>query len=78
MFNSAEAATSHDFIGKEAVIATGSVSETFGQARLFNDGAEILLDVRCAAEHSLKSGDKVLLVEYQSDQHTYIVAPYSM
>ena len=77
MFNSVETATSHQFVGKEAAIATGTVSETFGQARIFNDGAEILLDVRCSAEHSLKMGDKVLVIEYLQENHAYIVAPYT-
>jgi len=76
MFKSVETATSNHLVGKDATIATGTVSETFGQARVFNDGAEILLDVRCAPEHTLKMGDKVLVIEYQEDNHAYIVAPY--
>lgn len=77
MFKSVEAATSQHLVGKDATIATGTVSETFGQARLFNEGAEILLDVRCDPEHSLKMGDKVLVIKYLQDNHAYIVAPYS-
>ncbi|MCP4954555.1 MAG: DUF1449 family protein, partial [Photobacterium aquimaris] len=61
MFNSVEAATSNNLVGKDATIATGTVSETFGQARIFNDGAEILVDVRCDPEHTFKIGDKVLV-----------------
>lgn len=76
MFKSVETVTSDHLVGKDATIATGTVSETFGQARLFNDGAEILLDVRCSAQESLKKGDKVLLIEYLKDDHTYTVAPY--
>jgi len=77
MFKSVETATSHDLVGKNATIATGTVSETFGQARLFNNGAEILLDVRCDKEHNLKTGDNVLLIEYLQEKHTYMVAPYT-
>jgi len=76
MFNSVETASSNNLVGKDATIATGTVSETFGQARVFNDGAEILLDVRCDPQHKLSMGDKVLLIEYQQDSHTYIVAPF--
>lgn len=76
MFKSVETTTSQNLVGKEATIATGTVSDTFGQARVFNEGAEILLDVRCEGEHSLKMGDKVLLITYLEDNHTYIVAPY--
>ena len=77
MFNSVETATSHHLVGKDATIATGTVTETFGQARLFNDGAEILLDVRCSAEHALTMGDKVLVIEYLQENHAYIVTPYT-
>jgi hypothetical protein len=77
LFKSVEATESHHLVGNSAIIATGSVSETFGQARLFNNGAEILLDVRCDPEHTLKTGDEVLLIEYLTEKHAYIVAPYS-
>lgn len=78
LFKSVETTLSNNLVGKEATIATGTVSETFGQARLFNDGAEILLDVRCAPEHILKKGDRVLVIEYLREKHTYFVAPYPL
>lgn len=77
MFKSVQATSSHHLVGKEATIATSSVSEKFGQARVFNDGAEILIDVRCDPEHILKAGDKVLVIEYLQAGHAYIVAPYT-
>lgn len=77
LFKSAEATTSQRLVGKEATVATGTVSETFGQARLFNDGAEFLLDVRCDPEHTLKMGDKVLVIKYIQESHAYIIAPYA-
>lgn len=77
-FKSVETTSSNNLVGKDAIIATGTVSETFGQARLFNEGAELLLDVRCAPEHALKMGDKVLVIEYSKKSHTYFVAPYPL
>jgi hypothetical protein len=77
MFKSVETTLSDHLVGNSATIVTGTVSETFGQARLFNNGAEMLLDVRCDPEHSLKKGDKVLLIEYLTEKYAYIVAPYS-
>ena len=77
MFKSVETTLSDHLVGNSATIVTGTVSETFGQARLFNNGAEMLLDVRCDPEHTLKKGDKVLLIEYLTEKYTYIVAPYS-
>lgn len=76
MFKSVETATSHHLVGSEGTVVTGKVTDKFGQARVFNDGAEILLDVRCDDQHTLSKGDKVLLIEYTTDSHTYIIAPY--
>ena len=76
MLKSVEATSSNNLVGKDATIATGMVSETFGQARLFNNGAEILVDVRCDPEHTFKLGDQVLVIKYLPENHTYIVAPY--
>ncbi len=76
MFDSVETASSNHLVGRDATIATGKVTASFGQARVLNEGAEILLDVRCEPEHSLAMGDKVLLIEYCSDKHSYIVAPF--
>jgi hypothetical protein len=75
MFKSVETTTSSNLVGKDATVATASVDLAFGQARVFNDGAEILLNVRCEPQHSLKMGDKVLLIEYQSQSHSYLVVP---
>lgn len=76
IFKSAETTLSNNLVGKEAIISTKTISETFGQARLFNEGAEIILDVRCAPEHILKKGDKVLVLQYHKENHIYLVAPY--
>tara|TARA_B110001454_G_C12702006_1_gene426966 strand:- start:781 stop:1419 length:639 start_codon:yes stop_codon:yes gene_type:complete len=78
MFKSVETTSSHSLVGSDATIATGTVSETFGQARLFTNGAEILVDVRCDPEHTFKLGDKVLVIKYLPENHAYIVAPYPL
>lgn len=78
MFQSVEATDSDNLVGNEATIATSKVSETFGQARLFHNGAEILVDVRCDTEHTFKLGDKVLVIKYLQENHAYIVAPYPL
>lgn len=76
MFDSVEATSSHNLVGLGGTIATGTVTPSFGQAKVLNDGAEILLDVRCDPQHSLSMGDKVLLIEYNKGSHSYIVAPF--
>jgi len=76
MFDSVEATSSNHLVGRDGTIATGKVTATFGQAKVLNEGAEILLDVRCDPEHSLNMGDKVLLIEYSKDSHSYIAVPF--
>lgn len=78
MFKSVEAASNHNLVGSDATIATSTVSEIFGQARLLNNGAEILVDVRCDPEHTFKLGDKVLVIKYLQEKHAFIVAPYPL
>ena len=75
MFNSVETATSDHLVGRDGTVATGKVTASFGQAKVLNEGAEILLDVRCEPEYTLTMGDKVLLIEYCREKHSYIVAP---
>jgi len=76
MFDSVETTSSNNLVGRDATIATGKVTPSFGQAKVLNEGAEILLDVRCDLEHSLSMGDKVLLIEYSKDSHSYIAVPF--
>jgi len=75
-FKSVEAVKNRHLVGKDATVTTTTISETFGQVKVFNDGAEILLDVRCDPKHTLAMGDKVLLIEYMQATNTYIVSPY--
>jgi len=75
-FKSVEAVTNRHLVGKDATVTTTTISDTFGQVKVFNEGAEILLDVRCEPQHNLTMGDKVLLIEYIQATNTYIVSPY--
>lgn len=76
MFDSVEATSSDNLVGRDGIIATGSVTSTFGQAKVLNEGAEILLDVRCDPQYSFTTGDKVLLIEYNQESHSYIAVPF--
>ena len=76
MFDSVEATSSNHLVGRDGTIVTSGVTASFGQAKVNNEGAEILLDVRCDPEHSLKMGDKILLIEYNKESHSYIAVPF--
>ena len=78
MFKSVEAVSSNQLVGSEATIATATVDGTFGQARIINAGAELLVDVRCDPQHSFALGDKALVIDYNQDEHNYIVVPFEL
>lgn len=73
-FKSHNTATRDDLLGLECVIATGKVTHTFGQARVFHNGAEHLIEVRSEEENQFKSGDQAVLIEHRASQHSYIIA----
>ncbi|NRA72902.1 MAG: DUF1449 family protein [Gammaproteobacteria bacterium] len=78
MFDSVETVKSNELVGTTATIATARVDQEFGQARIINAGAELLVDVRCDAQHQFTIGDKALVIDYNPESHSYIVAPYPL
>ncbi|MCF6455754.1 OB-fold-containig protein [Pseudoalteromonas sp. MMG024] len=73
-FKGHNTASRNDLLGLECTIATGKVTQSFGQARVFHNGAEHLIEVRCEHNNQFKSGDQAVLIEHQSSQHSYIIA----
>lgn len=62
-------------LGATATVRSGRVDETFGEAQLVMDGAELIVKVRAAAEKALKKGDKVVLIEHNKEQNLFWVVP---
>lgn len=62
-------------VGRECVITTLEVSQTFGQARCEDGGAGLLLSVRCQQENDLTRGRVARVVAYHEGSDTYEVAP---
>lgn len=65
-----------DLIGKIATVTTGRVDERFGQANLHEDGAELVVDVRCPTPNTLARHVKVVLVSYDAESHIYTVEAF--
>lgn len=65
-----------DLVGKIATVTTGRVDERFGQANLHEDGAELVVDVRCPTPNTLARHVKVVLVSYDADSHVYTVEAF--
>lgn len=67
-----------ELVGKLAVVTTGRVDERFGQANLQEDGANLIVDVRCPTPNSLVRHTRVVLVSYDAEAHTYMVEPFDL
>ena len=64
-------------LGKLCTITTGRVDADFGQAEFADEGASLLLQVRCDQLNTLKKGDQVLVYDYDVEREAFIVEPLS-
>ena len=71
-------ASRSDFVGRECVVRTGSVTGTFGQAEVTAaDGSSAIIQVRQTGEHPLANGHRALIFDYDTDGEFFWVAPAS-
>lgn len=73
LFENAYATHSQQLVGQTAIVRTSRVDEHFGEAILEDGGAGLILQVRSADEQILKQGDRVTVLEYESQHHFYRV-----
>ena len=66
-----------DIIGESAVVVTGSVTDSFGQAKYCKAGKDLIIEVRCPGENSLVKGSEVVLTAYDRTNSTYRVADFT-
>lgn len=65
-----------DFVGRECVIRTGTVTGDFGQAEVTaDDGSTAIIQVRQTGEHELANGHRALIFDYDIDGEFFWVAP---
>lgn len=60
-------------IGQTAVVRTGTVTETFGEATLDDGGAGLIIKIRTYPGKTYSKGDRVVLLEQDSVEHFYRV-----
>lgn len=63
------------FIGRTCVVKSTRVDENFGEANITIDGADIIIRIRSDANHKLKRGDHVFIVEKIEGSNAYWVEP---
>lgn len=66
-----------DCVGKECLIISSRVDQTFGLAEVNLDGAPQNIDVRAKPEDNLKKGDKALIYTYDEEQDIFYVTSVS-
>ncbi|WP_133499365.1 OB-fold-containig protein [Cognatilysobacter terrigena] len=62
-------------LGRVAVVSTPVVDDRYGQARVDDGGAGLILQVRTNEPGRYKRGDRVVLIEFLDAQHAYRVVP---
>ncbi|PID62167.1 MAG: hypothetical protein CR974_03655 [Gammaproteobacteria bacterium] len=60
--------------GRDCVVKTLKVTESFGQAEIADGEAGILIDIVATTPNDMTKGDTVVLVEYDEDKDVYFVA----
>ncbi len=62
-------------IGQTCIVRSSRVDEKFGEATAVLNGASLILRIRADVNKGLKNGDKVVMIEYRSDENSYWVIP---
>lgn len=60
-------------IGKIGIVRTGTVSSDFGEADLADGGAGLIVKIRSFGENEFKKGDRVVLIEHNTNENSYKV-----
>ena len=60
-------------LGQTVVVRTSKVDGSFGEGVLDDGGAGLILKIRDSANNNFKSGDKVVLFDYLSEENAYRV-----
>ncbi|MGH8760601.1 MAG: hypothetical protein ACREVW_14000 [Burkholderiales bacterium] len=73
LFRKLEATSSTSVLGQAAVVRSGRVTLSQGEAVLEDGGAGLILRVRADEARGFKRGDRVVLLEYLEGEHAYRV-----
>ncbi|MFT7184910.1 MAG: hypothetical protein ACI84K_000277 [Pseudohongiellaceae bacterium] len=73
IFKTADQEVQKNIVGQIAVVRTSRVDKEFGEAKVDDGGAGLILKVRSYNEVVFKSGERVVLLEYDKDKNTYQV-----
>lgn len=63
-------------VGSVVTVTSAAVTATGGRGLYDEDEPPLELQLRCEEPNTIKRGDRVLLVDYDEDAHSYLVEPY--
>lgn len=73
LFKEMEQNVQKKIIGKVAVVRTSRVDGSFGEAKVEDGGAGLIVKVRSFKEEAFERGDRVVLLEYIKEENIYKV-----
>ena len=73
LFKKVQATTTKSILGQTAIVRSSKVTLDFGEATLEDGGAGLILRVRAEESVGFKRGDRVVLLEYLSEENAYRV-----
>lgn len=75
LFKTEAAKSRKSLVGQVCTISTGRVDARFGQAKLADGGAGMILPVRCATDNELSAGSQALIIGWDEEHEAFEVEP---
>ena len=75
LFRMAPVTVSQDLVKQICKLTTLRVDEKFGQAEVDDDGAGLLVQVRCRRKNDMTRGDRAIIYEYDAAREVFWIAP---
>ncbi|MDD2759636.1 MAG: hypothetical protein PHH11_05020, partial [Methylomonas sp.] len=74
VFVTHEARGNRSLLAKSCQITTMSVDENFGQAKVEDGGAGLIISVRATTPNDFTQGDSALIYDYDADKNLYFIS----
>jgi hypothetical protein len=74
LFVTHEARSNRSLLAKYCQITSMGVNENFGQAKVEDGGAGLIISVRSAVPNDFKLGDSALIYDYDPDKNLYFIS----
>ena len=74
LFITHEARSNRSLLAKYCQITSMSVNENFGQAKVEDGGAGLIISVRASSPNDFTKGDTALIYEYDPDKNLYFIS----